>query len=402
MSTTPPFVLIESDWERELTKALRSSRDHWRWICPFIQGQTVQRLLKAGQPRKLHVITRFKLSDCAGGVHDLRALRLLVEHGAQVRGVRELHTKLYVAGNRQAIITSANLTAGGLGRNLEFGLVAHDRTLVEGCVEYFDRMWAQAGEDLTEARLDKFEREVAEYLAGQGVGNPPPEPGDYGVSIGRPAREQMAAVADTGKGAVEAYVKFQGASYDRFPSNTPTLESIQRSGCHWGVGYPKGKRPGVKDGALMFISRLTTADGVNDIRIFGRATAQAYRREMDDASAADIELRPWKEKWPHTVRVHHTEFLDATLGESVSFNELMNELQEQAFATTQANAARGIGNINPRRTYMRQAAVRLSPQGVEWLNKKLDAAIARHGLIPQAKLAELDWPAQRARGASAS
>jgi hypothetical protein len=57
-----------------------------------------------------------------------------------------------------------------------------------------------------------------------------------------------------------------------------------------------------------------------------------------------------------------------------------------------AVAANGEGNTNPRRAYMRQPAVRLSNEGYEWLNTKLEEAFQTNGKLPPAELAHLDWP----------
>jgi len=48
----------------------------------------------------------------------------------QVRHLPRLHAKVYVADNESAIITSANLTAGGLARNYEYGVELLDPVLV--------------------------------------------------------------------------------------------------------------------------------------------------------------------------------------------------------------------------------------------------------------------------------
>lgn len=71
--------------------------------------------------------------------------------------------------------------------------------------------------------------------------------------------------------------------------------------------------------------------GPNDIRVYGRAMARRYEEGRDDASAEDIALRPWLERWPHFIRVHGLEFVDGTLGDGVSLNELMDELGPYAF-----------------------------------------------------------------------
>jgi phosphatidylserine/phosphatidylglycerophosphate/cardiolipin synthase-like enzyme len=67
----------------------------------------------------LQAITWFNLADFAKGVSDIDALRMLLDAGASVRGIRNLHAKVYLFGVSRAIITSANLTAAALDRNHE-------------------------------------------------------------------------------------------------------------------------------------------------------------------------------------------------------------------------------------------------------------------------------------------
>ncbi|OYU73606.1 MAG: hypothetical protein CFE45_36860 [Burkholderiales bacterium PBB5] len=76
----------------------------------------------------------------------------------------------------------------------------------------------------------------------------------------------------------------------------------------------------------------------------------------------------------------------------VSLNELMATLGKDSFVPTQRNAALGVGNTDPRRAYLQQAAVELSSQGQAWLGERLQSAFDRHGTVPQDALDKLDWP----------
>jgi hypothetical protein len=70
----------------------------------------------------------------------------------------------------------------------------------------------------------------------------------------------------------------------------------------------------------------------------------------------------------------------------------MDALGANAFASTQANAARGRGNANPRRAFMRKPAVALSREGFNWLNEALEVAFQAHGKLTPTELERLDWP----------
>jgi hypothetical protein len=321
-------------------------------------------------------------------VSDLDALTVLLQNGAQIRGVQNLHSKLYLFGKNRVIVTSANLTESALLRNHEFGFVAQDDAIVDGCRKYFEDLWARAGKDLTFPQLEAWRTKVTGYLA-SGVGSRLlPSLGDEGVRIGLPT-EQVALspwVADV----EQAFVKFFGNSETRVERSLPVLDQIKRSGCHWACTY--GKRPRqVRDGAIIFVSRLVR--NPDDILVYGRAVGMKHEPGRDDATVAEIKEREWKENWPYYIRVHHAEFIDGTLSNGISLNEMMHALKSGAYASTRRNFSAGVGNTDPRKAYLQQPAVELSSLGFQWLNQRIENGFANHGKIAPAVLADLDWPA---------
>ena len=384
------FRLVDRGWDSEFVDGLRQHPGALRIVCPFIKRHAFARIFSA-RPPFLRVITRFNLPDFAEGVSDIDALRLFLDAGGTVRGVHGLHAKLYIFGTGRAIITSANLTGAGLTANREFGVVTEDSAAVEHCLTWFDALWQDAGNDLPRSQLENWAQTLSNHLAS---GAPPSESAgleDFGAGAGfdpSPLSDPPPIFSDPPK----AFVKFLGEGNDRVPLDCPTIEEIDRAGCHWALAWPAGgnRRPtGVEDGAVMFISRLVKGP---DIRIFGRAVALKHEAGRDDATAADVERRPWKARWSRYIRVHHAEFVAGTMQNGVSLAELMNALGSDSFAPTQRNAARGRGNTNPRRSFMQQPAVELSHKGFEWLNARLQNAFDAHEQLPHHVLRELDWP----------
>lgn len=387
--STAMFQLIDSGWDMVLDAALKTDHASVRIVCPFIKRGAASRLLKYGKPKLLHVITRFNLDDFAAGVSDVSALRLLLENGAQVRGIRNLHAKLYLFGESRAIVTSANLTDAALLTNHEFGFVAADPGIVDPCRQYFDKLWRRAGKGLQVAKLVDWDHKVARHLASgvrqraaTGLGD---EGADVGISPGSVLPRPLVGLAE------QSFVKFFGEGDNRADRSMQILEEVRRSGSHWACTYPKDKRPRkVQDGAIMFMGRLVKEP--NDTLIYGRAVAIHYEIGRDDATADDIRLRDWKAKWPHYVRVDTGEFVAGTLANGVSLNELMGELQADSYASTQRHARKGGGNTDPHKALMQQPAVELSPQGVAWLDERLERAFAKHGRLTPHMLEQLDWP----------
>ena len=75
---------------------------------------------------------------------------------------RFLHGKTYIFSSDPdqdatapgaALVTSANLTTGGLSGNLELGLARYDPWLVREATDWFDALWAEA-EPFTDDLLD--------------------------------------------------------------------------------------------------------------------------------------------------------------------------------------------------------------------------------------------------------
>ena len=383
------FRLVDGKWDEEFTEALCDDASELRIICPFIKVGALQRLLRHS-PTRVQVITRFNLGDFADRVSDVAALRKLLKAGARVRGVRNLHAKLYLFGKKRAIVTSCNLTEAALSRNHELGIVTTDGTIIQKCLESFDNLWCEAGEDLVLDTVEDWERTVTEYLLKGGRPHARGGLCDFGADTGiietPPAQLPIVVSASS-----QAIVKFLGSAKDRCNLSDLTIEEIKRSGCHWAVGYPSKKRPrSVLDEAIIFMGRLTRNS--NDIRIFGRAIGMAHREGRDEATEAEKKERPWKERWPNYIRVHHAEFVDGSMGNGVSLNELMDTLGADSFATTQENKALGKGNTNPRSAFSQQPHVRLSAEGLSKLSEWLQEAFEVHGKVSQESLDQLDWP----------
>tara|TARA_R110002110_G_scaffold305242_2_gene519284 strand:+ start:5230 stop:6426 length:1197 start_codon:yes stop_codon:yes gene_type:complete len=383
--------LVDAGWGAELTNALRADASELRVISPFIKAGALDRLLSLN-PGKIRVITRFNLADFAEGVSDIAALQMLLDAGARVRGIRKLHAKLYLFGSSRTVITSANLTKSALDSNHEFGLVTDDAAINLECRNYFDLLWARGRTDLTREQVDEWDQAVTRHRAAGGRRPRASGLGDFGVDAGfaeSPQTNLPAVFVD----AEQAFVKFLGLARDnRAPLSMPTIEEVERAGCHWAVAYPASKRPrSVKEGAVMFIARLVRDP--NDIHIFGRAIGMKHIEGWDDATPQEISERPWKEVWPRYVRLHSAEFVAGTMANGVSLKELMDTLGADAFAATQRNAAAGEGkNTNPRKAYMQQAAVELSAEGLAWVSERLQTKFDEHGKIPQDALDQLDWP----------
>ncbi len=290
------FQLIDSEWDDLFRRSLTKNHSKLRIICPFIKKSVAEWLLTFGKPQVLQIITRFNLRDFCGGVSDVSALRLLLENGAEIRGVRNLHAKVYLFDKDRVIVTSANLTNAALRKNHEFGFVSDDSKIHHTCMKYFQNLWKRAGSDLSIDRLAEWESKLNSVVI---AGSRPSLSGslpDEGADAGVPAPPFVAP--SLVEEASQAFVKFFGTSATRSLRTTLIFDEVKRSGSHWACTYPLGKRPRqIADGDVLFMGRLVKEP--DDIIIYGRAIGIRHQEGRDDATSDDILYRPFKKKYSH-------------------------------------------------------------------------------------------------------
>ena len=93
--------------------------DNLSLICPYIRAGQVDDLLGGRKLRSLRVITLWDIRAFITGASEPDALRRLLRLGGEVRAMSSgLHAKVYIT-DGSAVVTSANLTAGGLTNNFD-------------------------------------------------------------------------------------------------------------------------------------------------------------------------------------------------------------------------------------------------------------------------------------------
>ncbi|MFL6846314.1 MAG: phospholipase D family protein [Allosphingosinicella sp.] len=379
------FRLVSDGWDEVVLDARRRSPDGLRIVCPFIKERAISRILDAGAG-DVEVITRFDLRCYYEGVSDLEALAALLETGARVRGIKGLHSKVYLFDDATAIGTSANLTDAGMLRNHEFGFISDEAEVLAACRTYFDRLWPKAGPDLTRERLAEW-RDVIAAARRQGGGGARPKLPDHGA---KGAGGPLVAPGSRRKNeyANQAFLKFMGTAGERAPLNLRIADMVAESGCAWACTYPTARRPRqIEDGDRLYMARIAAPD---DILIFGYATGWRHRDDEDVATKKEIDARPWKSRYKNYIRVHDAHFVDAELRVGISMAEMLNTLGADAWRSTQENARAGHGNTDPFASYLRKPGMQLTDISRAWIDRRLQGLLRTYG--------EVDLTARRFRG----
>jgi PLD-like domain len=142
-------------------------------ICsPYITLGPTHRLIAAIRQKRLEqslvltVVTDLSVGTLLQGATDVTALQQMAEsiRNTQIVYLPRVHAKVYVSGDSLAIVSSANLTDGGLTGNLEYGVALSEPSLVRR-VRADVEDYARLGGQVTLPHLTKLRERIAELRA---------------------------------------------------------------------------------------------------------------------------------------------------------------------------------------------------------------------------------------------
>ena len=128
---------------REIFLDLVSNSREQLLASPFIKANVAKMILdNKPTEAKICLLTSYKLTNFYRKSSDLLALKCFVDSSIEVRNYPRLHAKTYIFDSKHALITSANLTFGGLQSNYECGILIHDSSTVGRLKSIFIKMFA--------------------------------------------------------------------------------------------------------------------------------------------------------------------------------------------------------------------------------------------------------------------
>lgn len=343
-------------------------------ISPFVSKNMVDHLVKEFKGEKIQLITRFNLNDFRSGVSSLNAIEVLLKHGVEIKGIQDLHTKMYLFDYKSVIITSANFTSGGFFNNREFGVITDESQVVNNAQSYFEELWRFGQKLLEISTLEDWANTIKKSIA-SGSDSPLPKLPDFGFS----------KIKKVLKGR-RYFIKFFGTGNDRAEMDKLVEDSIRYGIAHYAISFSKAKndkRPTrYRDGDIVFMAEMSK-HGQNDYSIFARGVAIKHDRKRDVAGPDDFNHVEWTRDWPILVRVKDVRFINGTYADCPKMNDLISDLDYECFESTLNNYDSGKGNFSPKQALMQKADVRLSESGALWIEERFEKAILKKGSIPE-------------------
>jgi hypothetical protein len=109
---------------------VKSSKEQL-FASPFVKNNITNMVIEnRPSDSKISLLTSYKLTNFYRGSSDLQALSNCIKNNIEVKSYSRLHAKTYIFDSERAIVTSGNLTLGGLRNNYECGVLVEDRKIV--------------------------------------------------------------------------------------------------------------------------------------------------------------------------------------------------------------------------------------------------------------------------------
>jgi phosphatidylserine/phosphatidylglycerophosphate/cardiolipin synthase-like enzyme len=123
--------ILTTPWKNDLLELVANAKHSIKITSPFVKEEICREIIDAKKSESdFELITSFKLMSIYSGSLDLSALEIILSANGTVKNFSKLHSKVYLFDDEKAVITSGNLTSGGLLRNYEYGLLIDDKSLL--------------------------------------------------------------------------------------------------------------------------------------------------------------------------------------------------------------------------------------------------------------------------------
>lgn len=163
------LCVLGRDWKATFANFVRSVDTDLLISSPYVTQDGIDFVLNnlsanARAHGRVRVVTNLSPGNICQGATDPNAFLSLIRCAKNVEVIHlsRLHAKVYVADSREVIVTSANLTRGGLELNYEYGMAFSDRLTVDS-VKRDITAYAAVGATLDSARIATY-CEIAEKV----------------------------------------------------------------------------------------------------------------------------------------------------------------------------------------------------------------------------------------------
>ena len=133
---------LKTPWKNYFLDLVAEAKNTIRITSPFVKENICDEILNVkANDVEIDLITSFKLMNIYSGSLDLSGLEKILSNKGNIRNFSKLHSKIYLFDDSKAIVTSANLTNGGLLNNYEYGILLDSKNEVNEIINDYNSLF---------------------------------------------------------------------------------------------------------------------------------------------------------------------------------------------------------------------------------------------------------------------
>ncbi len=133
--------VLTNPWKQDFLNLVENAHYSIKITAPFVKENICKELFNVkNKSTTFELITSFKLSNAFSGSLDLSGLEYILNNQGIVKNYPRLHSKIYLFDDKKAVITSGNLTNGGLSSNYEYGIFIDEEKLIADISADFNKL----------------------------------------------------------------------------------------------------------------------------------------------------------------------------------------------------------------------------------------------------------------------
>lgn len=135
------ITIVKSPWEDKFLNLVSECKFSLKITSPYVKDKIVRKIYENKNSEvQIDLITSSKLMNFYRGASDASALNCIIQNGGRVYNYQNLHAKVYIFDEKKVIITSGNLTFGGLQKNYEYGIEVLDTKFITDVISDFNAL----------------------------------------------------------------------------------------------------------------------------------------------------------------------------------------------------------------------------------------------------------------------
>ena len=154
------IIPIKNPWDDKFCNLVKNSNQLIEISSPFIGEYAVNKIFDFIKPQiQIKLLTNFNINNLINNSLNLGSLKKFRQNNFSIKSNSSLHSKIYIFDRKEVVISSANLTFGGLVKNHEYGFYSKNpiinQKIIDDYCEIFDH---ENSFEINEENLENAEK----------------------------------------------------------------------------------------------------------------------------------------------------------------------------------------------------------------------------------------------------